>query len=225
MEPFLERYQGCFAATWDDQTPIERVRFVALDSETTGLNPLTDRIITIGAVAVQDGDIVLEDSFEALLRVEKNTSAVTVHGITRDETRSGLNEPEAVQRFLHYLQDGVIVGHHIGHDISTLNAACQRHWGFELRNRSLDTMDLTLHLEQGGAFADRARIREFTLDSLCEMFDVIPHDRHTAAGDAFITAQVFQRLLRLASRHGRAQLGALCEPFEPTTNQPRSGVD
>jgi DNA polymerase-3 subunit epsilon len=74
-------------------------------------------------------------------------------------------------------------------------------------------MDLTLHLEQGGAFADRPRIREFTLDSLCEMFDVIPHDRHTAAGDAFITAQVFQRLLRLAPRFGRAQLGALCEPF------------
>jgi len=214
MEPFLERYQGCFDATWDDQTPIERVRFVALDSETTGLNPLTDRIITIGAVAVQDGDIVLEDSFEALLRVEKNTSAVTVHGITRDETRSGLDEPDALQHFLDYLQDGVIVGHHIGHDISTLNAACQRHWGFELRNRSLDTMDLTLHMEQSGAFAERAPIREFTLDSLCGMFDVIPHDRHTAAGDAFITAQVFQRLLRLASRHSRAELAALCEPFQ-----------
>ena len=214
MEPFLERYQGCFDATWDDQTPIERVRFVALDSETTGLNPLTDRIITIGAVAVQDGDIVLEDSFEALLRVEKNTSAVTVHGITRDETRSGLDEADALQRFLDYLQDGVIVGHHIGHDISTLNAACQRHWGFDLRNRSLDTMDLTLHLEQGGALGDRARIRDFTLDSLCGMFDVIPHDRHTAAGDAFITAQVFQRLLRLATRHGRAELAALCEPFQ-----------
>jgi DNA polymerase-3 subunit epsilon len=214
MEAFLEHYQGRFAKTWDDQTPIDRVRFVALDSETTGLNPLTDRIITIGAVAVQDGDIVLEDSFEALLRVEKNTSAVTVHGITRDETRSGLDEAEALRRFLDYLQDGVIVGHHIGHDISTLNAACQRHWGIELRNRSLDTMDLTLHLEQGGAFADRARIREFTLDSLCEMFDVIPYDRHTAAGDAFITAQVFQRLLRLASRYGRAELGALCEPFQ-----------
>ena len=213
MDAFLDHYRQHFHATWDDQTPIERVRFVALDSETTGLNPLTDRIITIGAVAVQDGDIVLDDSFEALLRVEKNTSAVTVHGITRDETRSGLDEPEAVQRFLDYLQDGVIVGHHIGHDISTLNAACQRHWGIELRNRSLDTMDLTLHLEQSGAFADRAPIREFTLDSLCEMFDVTPHDRHTAAGDAFITAQVFQRLLRLASRFGRDQLGALCEPF------------
>jgi len=217
MEPFLEHYQRHFDATWNDQTPINRVRFIALDSETTGLNPLTDRLITIGAVAVQDGDILLEDSFEALLRIERNTAAVTVHGITRDETRGGLDEPEALRRFLDYLRDGVIVGHHIGHDISTLNTAYQRHWGAELMNRSLDTMDLTLHLERSGAFVDRERIREFTLDSLCDLFGVIPHDRHTAGGDAFITAQVFLRLLRLASRHGRDQLHKLCEPF---TEQP-----
>jgi len=187
---------------------------VSLDSETTGLNPQTDRIITIGAVAVQGGDIVLEDSFEAMLRVERNTAAVEVHGITREETKGGLEESEAVRRFLDYLRDGVIVGHHIGHDISTLNVACQRHWGFDLQNRSLDTMDLTLHLERSGAFEGQERIREFTLDSLCELFGVIPHDRHTAGGDAFITAQIFQRLLRLASRYGRAQLGPLCESFE-----------
>jgi DNA polymerase-3 subunit epsilon len=212
-ERFIDDYQRAFDTTWSDDTPVDRVRFVALDSETTGLNPVTDRLITIGAVAVQNGDIVLEDSFEALLQVARNTAAVAVHGITRDETRRGLEEPDALRRFLDYLKDGVIVGHHIGHDISTLNAAYQRHFGFELMNRSLDTMDRTLHLERSGAFADRERIREFTLDSLCELFGVVPHDRHTAGGDAFITAQVFLRLLRLAARHGRARLGALCEPF------------
>ena len=213
MDPFLDDYRRRFATTWTDQTPIDQVRFVALDSETTGLNPQTDRIITIGAVAVQGGDIVFEDSFEALLQISRNTSAVTVHGITRDETRGGIDEPTALRRFLDYLGDGVIVGHHIGHDISTLNAGYQRHWGAGLMNRHLDTMDLTLHLEQSGAFAGGERIREFTLDSLCDRFGIIPHDRHTAGGDAFITAQIFQRLLRLASRFGREQLGALCEPF------------
>jgi len=221
-DAFLDQYRSRFTHTWSDGDAIDNVRFVALDSETTGLNPLTDRIITIGAVAVQGGDIVLDDAFEALLRVERNTAAVAVHGITRDETRGGIDEPEALRRFLDYLQDGVIVGHHIDHDISTLNAAYQRHWGFDLMNRSLDTMDLTLHLERSGAFADRERIREFTLDSLCGLFGVIPHDRHTAGGDAFITAQVFLRLLRLAPRHGRNNLGAISESFAHHDDFPSS---
>jgi DNA polymerase-3 subunit epsilon len=214
------RYGRCFETTWADDTPIGDVRFVVLDSETTGLNPRTDRIITIGAVAVHAGDIVLDDAFDALLKVDENTPAVTVHGITRDETRGGLDEDVALARFLDYLRDGVIVGHHIGHDIGTLDAGCERGWGFTTRNRSLDTMDLTLHLEKDGAFADRAPIRRFTLDSLCDLFGIIPHDRHTASGDAFLTAQVFLRLLRLAARHGRTTLGRLSEPFEVEGEEP-----
>src|SRR6185503_11798278 len=165
-----------------------------------------DLIISIGAVAVQNGEIFLDDSFEALLKLSRNTSAVTVHGITRDESRTGMEEPEALEKFLDYLKDGVIVGHHIGHDVATFNTAYERHWGFQMLNRSLDTMSLTLHLEKAGAFSGRPPIREFTLDALSEMFGVVPHDRHTAGGDAFITAQVFLRLLRLASRHGRDRL-------------------
>ena len=86
-----------------------------------------------------------------------------------------------------------------------------------MSNRSLDTMDLTLHLEKDGAFAGRPAIRRYTLDALCDLFGVVPHDRHTASGDAFITAQVFLRLIRLAARHGRNTLGRLSEPFlEPS---------
>ncbi len=210
---FLERYTAAFTATWDDQTPIDQVRFVVLDSETTGLDARTDRIITIGAVAVCAGEIRLDDAFDVLLKVEANTSAVTVHGITRDEARGGVDEAEAIERFLDYVRDGVIVGHHIGHDIGALDAACERHWGVRTRNRSLDTMDLTLHLERDGAFAGRPPIRSFTLDALCDLFGVIPHDRHTASGDAFITAQVFLRLLALANRHGRTTLRRLGERY------------
>jgi len=210
----LERYRASFDRTWRDDDPIDRVRFVVLDSETTGLNPRVDRLVTIGAVAVVGGEIMLDDSFSSLIQIERNTDAVTVHGVTRDETRRGVTEPEAVAQFLDYLRDGVIVGHHIGHDIATFDAACERHWGFALQNRSLDTMDLTLHLELSGAFAGRPPIRNFTLDALCTMFGVIPHDRHTATGDAFITAQVFLRLLRLAARHDRATLAAITQPYQ-----------
>ena len=89
VKPFVERYHDCFAQTWTDTTPIHSVRFVVLDSETTGLDPRKDRLITIGAVSVINGEVILEDSFEALLKVDYNTSAITVHGVTREESREG----------------------------------------------------------------------------------------------------------------------------------------
>jgi DNA polymerase III subunit epsilon len=219
----VEQHQRYFEDTWQDSDHVDTVRFVVLDSETTGLDPRKDRLITIGAVVVQNGEIILEDSFEALLKVAHNTSAVTVHGITRDDSLRGFDEPEALELFLPYLRDGVIVGHHIGHDVATFNAAYDRHFGFELTNRFLDTMDLTLHLERDGAFQDQEQIKSFTLDALCEMFDVIPHDRHTAPGDAFITAQVFLRLLNLARKVGRTELSRLAEPF-PVEREGASGA-
>ena len=214
LPSFVARYRKCFDRTWADDTSIDSVRFVVLDSETTGLNPRVDRLITIGAVAVQNSEIIVEDSFDALIKIDRNTEAVTVHGVTRDQSLRGVDEAVAIEQFLDYLGDGVIVGHHIGHDISTVDAALERHWGITLANRSLDTMDLTLHLERDGAFAGRPPIRQFTLDGLCALFGVIPHDRHTASGDAFITAQVFLRLERLARRFGRVTLGRMSEPFE-----------
>lgn len=204
--PFIDRYRRYFADTWTDETPLDDARFILLDTETTGLDPETDRIVSIAAVAVQNGEIVLGDSFEALLRVTENTDAVTVHGITRDESRHGMEEAAALELFLDYLKDGVIAGHHIGHDVATFDAAYTRQWNFKLLNRVLDTVTLTLLLEKDGAFAGRPPIRRYTLDALCEMFDVIPHGRHTAAGDAFITAQIFLRLRRLALKHGRKTL-------------------
>jgi DNA polymerase-3 subunit epsilon len=136
-----------------------------------------------------------------------------VHGVTREEASRGLDESVALEQFREYLGGGIIVGHHIGHDVDTFNAGYERHWGFRLNNPSLDTMALTLHLERDGAFAGQDAIKEFSLDGLCRMFGVIPHDRHTAAGDAFMTALVFQRLLRLAVKQGRTTLGQVLEPF------------
>ena len=207
LPSFVARYRSVLrAARGRTIRSIDSVRFVVLDSETTGLNPRVDRLITVGAVAVQGGEIMLEDAFDALIRVVANTNAVTVHGVTRDQSRADATRRRR-SAFLDYLGDGVIVGHHIGHDIITFDAALERHWGIKLANRSLDTMDLTLHLERDGAFAGRPPIRQFTLDGLCALFGVIPHDRHTASGDAFITAQVFLRLERLAGRFGRGTLG------------------
>ncbi len=205
----IAAYVQTFAASWDDSTPAAAVRFVVLDSETTGLDLRRDRVITIGAVAVNGGQIDLSDVFDALLTIEHNQSSVTVHGITRDEARGGASEPEALLAFLAYLGDGVIVGHHIGFDIDMLDAACDRHFGIQLRNRYIDTMELTLELDALLPPSAERPPDGCSLDALCARFGVLPHDRHTAAGDAFITALVFLKLLSLARKAGRSTLGQL----------------
>ncbi len=206
-------YRESFATTWADEATLESVRFVSLDCESTGFDPRRDRIVSIGAIALIDGQILLGDEFEAMLQVTHNTAATLVHGITRQEARSGREERDALLEFLAYLRDGIIVGHHIGHDIAMLNAACRRQFDFELGNRHIDTLGLTLLLEQDGAFAGQTSIASASLDALCDRFGVIPHDRHTAPGDAFLTAQIFQRLLRYASRCERNSVARLTESF------------
>jgi DNA polymerase-3 subunit epsilon len=204
---------------WPDDAPIEAVRFVVLDCETTGLDPRHHRIVSIGAVGIRDGEIDLGDTYEALLRVRHNTAATLVHGITRTESRAGLSEPDALAGLLAYLGDGVIVGHHIRYDLAMIEAALARHvdavGDAVLYNQRIDTADLTRRLAADGAFSEAAAPSDLSLDGLCAHFDIVPYDRHTAPGDAFLTAQVLLRLLRIAARQGRRGLAALLEAPPP----------
>jgi len=208
----IQLYRESFVSTWSNQAQVETVRFVVVDCETTGLDAKRDAIVTIGAVAVQNGQILLDDQVEVMLKVAYNTASVTVHGVTREEAEiSGLEEPEALKAFLAYLRDGVIVGHHIGFDVDILSERCQRRFGFNIQNRWLDTMELTLHLEEAGVLGQTDARTGFSLDGLCRRFSIVPHGRHTAGGDAFITAQVFLKLLKMARRTNRNTLAALLE--------------
>jgi DNA polymerase-3 subunit epsilon len=187
---------------------------VVFDCETTGLDPAKDGILTIGAVAVRGGEICLDDEFDAILSDWRMTSAVLVHGITPAEAASGESEEQAVNKFLDYVGDAVLVGHHVGFDQKIVAHAARR-LGRDLPNPALDTMRIALALEERGAFEGR-EIRGFDLDNLGTLFDVDPHDRHTASGDAFITAQIFIRLERMARKAG-IDLATLIERDEEET--------
>ena len=218
----VTRYLAVQTDAADDSERVREVRFVSLDCETTGTDASKDRIITMGAIAVQDGEILLDDQFECMLHVSHNTSSVLVHGITAEEAaRKGVPEDAALRAFLDYLGHGVIVGHHIGFDVEVIQHACQRQFGIDLTNRWIDTMEVTLHLEAAGVFTAMTAaagltvppFRDFSLDGLCRQFHIEPHDRHTASGDAFITAQIFLKVLKFAQREGRTTLGQLAERY------------
>jgi len=204
------RFLRACEATAPDDTPPDQVRFVVLDCELTGLDPKTAKIVSIGAVGVKDNEIVLADSFDQLVRIYFNTSAVTVHGVTREESQAGRRVEEVFEDLLVYLGPAVIVGHHIGFDLTALNMVAEQFFGVTLPNRSMDTMRLAIALERAGALEPQENA-DFSLDSLLRRFSIEPHDRHTAAGDAYLTAQIFQRLLARAKRLGVSRLGALLE--------------
>ncbi len=205
-QDFLRACRNSVAPT----TPIEDVRFVVLDCELTGLDPHTARIVSVGAVGVQAGEIVLNDSFDQLVRIAFNTSAVTVHGVTREQSQNGRRVEDVFEDLLEYLGPAVIVGHHIGFDMAAINGVAEKFFGIRLPSRSMDTMRLAIALERAGAL-EAQQNGDFSLDSMLRRFSIQPHDRHTAAGDAFLTAQVFQRLAARARRLGVSTLGDLLD--------------
>lgn len=217
MDPVCNDFMRCFSPSWDEDLGWENARFVVLDTESTGLNLNHDKIVSIGALSSSHFELILDDVFEVYLPIEHNTSAVHIHGITRElAAERAIPERDAIAQFLDFLRDGVIVGHHVRHDVAMIESAAFRHFGLErLPNLVVDTMDLTLRLEDLGRmtktpFEDRP---DFTLDGLCRRFGIPPHDRHTAMGDAFLTGQVFIKLLKRAQHAGLLRLGQLTEPY------------
>jgi len=205
------RYVALFEHPLRRDTPIDEVRFVIFDTETSGFDLATDRILSIGAVAMKGSKIDIADSFEVLVRQEAigGKDAISVHGILKRELEEGLDEEEAVQRFLDYLGNGVIVAHHADFDIGMVGKALNRRYGMKLFNEALDTASFAKRLEKGPYYNLAHKSGEYRLDNLCERYGIRLHDRHTSSGDAYLTAQLFQRLLAVGRKAGIDTLGKL----------------
>lgn len=192
----------------------ENLRFAVIDTESTGFDSERDLIVSIAGVTVQQDAIDLSDTFEVMIPFPHNTSSVALHGITRERASGGVPEDKALEDFRQWLRQDIIVGHHIGHDVKMLNTASRRNGQPLFENPVIDTMDLTLRLKDVGALSE-VEIETYSLDQLCWIFNIAPHDRHTASGDAFLTAQVFLRLLKQAWHWQWLTLGELTIPYEP----------
>jgi DNA polymerase III subunit epsilon len=178
-------------------SPQYPARWVVFDTETTGTTPSRDRMVSIAALAIQDQEIVPEDSFECMVRIPFNSSAVVVHGITREQTqREGIEEAEAVRLFECYVGDSCLIGHHVAFDVIVLNHARARAGLPLMQNGALDLMELFLALETAGILPPRSDPHNFSLDGLLEHFGLGKAGRHTAMGDSFLTAMIFLKLLK-----------------------------
>ncbi len=173
------------------KTDLQYTRFVVFDTETTGLDIQNDRILSIGAIAVTGNTMDVADSFDIYLKQDKfNSDTVEIHGLLKDGNLKQFKEEDAIIRFLDYIKNAVLIAHHADFDISIINNALKRMQLPKLKNKFLDTGVLIKKTK----FHNSSK-KQYSLDSLCEIFNIEMHDRHTAAGDAYITGIVFFKIL------------------------------
>lgn len=198
----MEQVQNYFVQQkkWSQKKKVLDSHFVVLDTETTGLDAKKDRILSVGAVPVENLKMNLASHHDVILQQKKDFSgdSISVHGILPVETTVGITEKEYFPHFLTLIQDAVIVGHHVAFDYAILSRYVKEQFGFSLTNRMLDTHRLAIRAEQGSSAKDSLQIsqQKYTLDALCQRYDIEPLDRHTAAGDAFLTALLFLKLVK-----------------------------
>ena len=180
---------------FDENITIEETRFVVLDTETTGFDYENDRILCIGALVLQNGIINVQESFEVYLEQDHyDKSTAQIHGILKDLLIKRPTELEALQQFLDFLGDSIIIAHHTIFDVTMINKALERNGLPHLTNKTLDTAYLYKKtLIQSHLFE---RKDHYTLDDLADKFDISKKDRHTALGDAYITAIAFLKIIK-----------------------------
>ena len=206
-----EYYKDIFEHDTLKKKPYEDIRYVVLDTETTGLDIKKDNLLSIGAIVIQNKAILVEEVFEVILDQPRDLKeeTVRVHGLTREDLRNGMPAEEAIKAFFNYLRADVIVAHHTFFDVTMLNKSIAQFISpnVKLINLSLDTATLAKQID----FSDNpyGQSYQYNLDALCKRYNLDMHDRHTAWGDALITAKLFLVLTRILEKKGYKTLNDL----------------
>ncbi|MCH7407845.1 3'-5' exonuclease [Belliella sp. DSM 111904] len=210
---FVVQYEQFLIKKQSEFTPLDQLNFTILDTETTGLDIKKDYIVSFGAVKMKGYRLNLEQSWEVYLDAPlQNEASLKIHEILYPIEISPIKDFAA--DFLKYIGRDIIVGHHIGFDLGMLEKILKSFGLKQVLNPILDTQALAIRLEQGPHF-DRRLMRkgEYALDTLCERYGIPLDDRHTAAGDAFLTAQLLMKLLKLAEKKGIKNLKDLMQVY------------
>jgi DNA polymerase-3 subunit epsilon len=168
-------------------------RFVILSTETSGLNPVKDVILSIGSFAVVDNSIIIGDSFEAVLLQYKflHDNGLSNEFIVESKMKK-LGELEAIKSLIEFIGNAVLVGHHIDFDVEMINAALERLDCGRLKNEALDIDVMYRKLQD-------INNKQFSLDELSTIYNLPKSDRNSSSEDAYKIALLF---LKLKSRLG-----------------------
>ncbi|MDH5605944.1 MAG: exonuclease domain-containing protein [Anaerolineae bacterium] len=158
---------------------------VALDLETTGLDPHKDAITEIGAVRFNDNRI--EDEFTTLINPQRPIPAfiTKLTGITNAMVRNAPTFEEILPDLVEFVGDSPVLGHNVKFDLGFLRAR-----GICKYNEALDTYDMASVL-----MPDAGR---YNLSALGQQLDILLPATHRAMDDAKVTHAVYQRLFQKA---------------------------
>lgn len=184
-----------------NDTPLRKLTFVVFDSEATGLRPNEgDELVSIGAVRVVNGRILTGDTFERLINPGRSIPAATtrIHGITADMVHDKPPMPVVVTQFKAFVGDAVLVAYNAAFDMAFLQRGA-KDAGISFDNPVLDAMLLSVYLQKD--------VSDFSLSAAADRMGIEVVGRHTALGDAMLTAAVFVKLLDLLEARGITTFG------------------
>ncbi|MFV3404358.1 MULTISPECIES: 3'-5' exonuclease [Pseudomonas] len=171
-------------------------RWVVLDLETSGLNLNRDQVLSIGAVAIEDGAIDLGRPFERTLhRPEQKTNpSVLIHGLGPSALAAGVEPAEALLDLMAFIGDSPVLAFHAPFDQRMLARALKDSLGLRLQHTFIDVAELAPLLNPDTV------LREAGLDDWIARFGLQVQARHHASADAQVTAELALILFSQARR-------------------------
>ncbi len=182
----------------DSHLPHSASRYVVADVETTGLSMDKDRLISIGAVAVNNGLIDFNDAFEVVLRQSEvsTTANILIHGIGGSAQTEGVDPAQALIAFLQYLGKAPLVAYHARFDQAMIEKAMLEYLGLKLGQEWIDLAWVMPDVVR------EHELEEEGLDDWLKMFDIENIQRHNAVSDAYATAKLFQVAIARGFQYG-----------------------
>lgn len=179
-----------------DDRPLTELSYTVFDTETTGLNPSGgDEIIQIGATRIVNNKLLRQECFEQLVDPGRliPEASIPIHGITQDMVLGKPRIGEVLPAFHRFAQDTVLVAHNAAFDLRFLQLQ-EASTGLTFQHPVLDTLLLSavVHPNQ----------ESHSLEAIAERFNITVLGRHTALGDAMVTAEVLLRLIPLLQEMG-----------------------